>query len=48
MISKKLGKGTDFDLSVYNAQTGEGKFKNNKYIQLAIIEVYIYIYIYIF
>jgi len=25
MISKKLGKGTDFDLSVYNAQTGEGK-----------------------
>ncbi|OUM67129.1 hypothetical protein PIROE2DRAFT_22055, partial [Piromyces sp. E2] len=23
MISKKLGKGTDFDLSVYNAQTGE-------------------------
>jgi len=23
MMSKKLGKGTDFDLSVYNAQTGE-------------------------
>lgn len=26
MVSKKLGKGTDFDLGIYNAQTNEGGF----------------------
>jgi protein MPE1 len=24
MVNKRLGKGTDFDLKVYNAQTNEG------------------------
>lgn len=27
--AKKFGKGTDFDLAVYNAQTDEGKLKSN-------------------
>ena len=26
--AKKLGKGTDFDLAIYNAQTDEGNKKN--------------------
>lgn len=26
MAQKKLGKGTDFDLAIYNAQTNDGEF----------------------
>ena len=29
MIAKKLGKGTDFDLSIHDAQTDEGKQRQN-------------------
>jgi hypothetical protein len=28
--AKKFGKGTEFDIAVYNAQTDEGLFTNNK------------------
>jgi len=45
MVSKKLGKGTDFDLSVSNAQTGEGgyiyvKQNKNRRNYLYIIDIY--------
>lgn len=36
--AKRLGKGTDFDLAIYNAQTDEGKNKKKVYLMRSLKE----------